>query len=149
MKNNMTFKEWVLELLRDERGSVSIKPVVAIIGTIFLCSSLMISALSKKSIEFSDTLINSVMVITCIGLGADTVDKFSYKRGESNYGGRQDYSDRDVRNYGESRRENSEYEREFSVRSNPRRETKTDDSDGRADDEAVEERKRKEEAGLN
>jgi hypothetical protein len=89
------------------------------------------------------------MVITCVGLGADTFDKFSYKRGESNFGGRQDYSDRDVRNYGESRRDNTEYEREFSVRSNTRKEPNIDDSDGRADDEAVEERKRKEEAGLN
>jgi hypothetical protein len=117
MKTKMTFKEWFLELMRDERGSVSIKPVVAILGTIFLCSSLMISAYSSKTIQFSDTLVNSIMVITCIGLGADTFDKFSYKRGQSNFGGRQDYSDRDVRNYGESVSDNTEYEREFSVRS--------------------------------
>lgn len=125
----MTFKEWFLELMRDERGAVSIKPVVAIFGTIILCTSLMISAFSKKAIEFSDTLVNSIMVITCIGLGADTFDKFSYKRGQSNFGGRQDYSDRDVRNYDESIKDNSQYEREFGVQNKSNPTVKSDEPD--------------------
>ena len=148
MKNNMTFKEWVLELLRDERGAVSIKPVVALVGSIFLCSALLINALSNKTIEFSDTLINSVMIITCVGLGADTFDKFSYKRRDGESSGRGYDDDRYDR--GNRRSSSVEYEREVSVRSSkPRQEPKSDDSDGRADDEAIEERKRKEEAGLS
>lgn len=129
MKVKMTFREWCLELMRDERGAVSIKPVVAIVGTLILCTSLMISAFSNKSIEFSDTLVNAIMVITCIGLGADTFDKFSYKRGQSNFGGRQDYSDRDVRNYDESIKDNSRYEREFGVQNKSKPTFKSDDPD--------------------
>ena len=84
-KEKVTFKSWILDLLHDERGSVSIKPVVALMGSLFLCGALLASALSPKPLAFSDVLVNAVMVITCIGLGGDTFDKFSYKKTDVSY----------------------------------------------------------------
>jgi len=78
----MNFKEWILDLFKDERGSTSIKPVVALIGTLFLCGTMTANALSEKNFNPSDTLINSVMIITAIGMGADSLDKFSKKKEE-------------------------------------------------------------------
>ena len=75
----MTFKDFILDLLKDERGSTSIKPVVALIGALFLCGTMLANSLTEK-IKPSNDLINAVMVITAIGMGADTLDKFSSKK---------------------------------------------------------------------
>ncbi len=76
-KNPLTFKEWVYELLQDERGHVSIKPVIALVGSLFLCGSMLANSLTHGTFSPSVDLINAVMVITSIGMGADSVDKFS------------------------------------------------------------------------
>ena len=73
----MTFKQWVIDLFKDERGSISIKPVVALIGTLFLCGTLVVN-----NFKPNDSLVDAVMVITAIGLGADSLDKFSKKKSE-------------------------------------------------------------------
>jgi hypothetical protein len=75
----MTFKEWVIELFKDERGSISIKPVVAFIGALFLCVTMLANSFSIADIKPAPELVNAVMVITAIGMGADTIDKFSKK----------------------------------------------------------------------
>ena len=76
----MTFKEWVLELFKDERGSISIKPVVSFLGSIFLCITLTANSFSHGDIKPSDKLVEAVMIITIVGMGADTWDKFSQKK---------------------------------------------------------------------
>lgn len=76
----MTFKRWAIELFKDERGSTSIKPVIAFIGCVFLCSTMLVNSLTQKGFEPSDNLVDAVLIITAIGMGADTLDKFSYKR---------------------------------------------------------------------
>ena len=73
----MTFKNWIIELFKDERGSTSIKPVIALMGALFLCTAMLLNSISKKEFDPSNELINAVMIITCIGMGADTIDKFS------------------------------------------------------------------------
>ena len=73
----MTFKEWVIELFKDERGSISIKPVVAFVGSMFLCITMMLNSFSHADFAPSSELVNAVMIITGIGMGADTLDKFS------------------------------------------------------------------------
>lgn len=78
----MTFKEFILDLFKDERGSTSIKPVIAFIGALFLCGTMLVSALSHRTVTPSPDLINAIMVITAIGMGADTLDKFSFKKKE-------------------------------------------------------------------
>jgi hypothetical protein len=73
----MKFKEWVIELFKDERGSISIKPVVAFVGAMFLCITMMLNSFSHADFAPSPELVNAVMIITGIGMGADTLDKFS------------------------------------------------------------------------
>jgi hypothetical protein len=75
----MTFKQWIVELFKDERGSISVKPVIAFIGAMFLCITMIANSYSSKEIAPSDKLVDAVMVITAIGMGADTLDKFSKK----------------------------------------------------------------------
>lgn len=78
----MTFKKWVVELFKDERGSTSIKPLVAFIGTLFLCITMILNSYSHEDFKPADSLVDAVMIITAIGLGADSLDKFSKKKSE-------------------------------------------------------------------
>ena len=82
----MNFKQWLLELFKDERGAISVKPVVAFIGAMFLCITMIANSYSSKEIAPSDKLVDAVMIITAIGMGADTVDKFSKKSKEESEG---------------------------------------------------------------
>jgi hypothetical protein len=82
----MTFKEWVIELFKDERGSISIKPVVAFVGSLFLCGTMLANSFTHGDIKPSAELVNAVMVITAIGMGADTLDKFSHKKKDETEG---------------------------------------------------------------
>ena len=78
----MNFKQWVLDLFKDERGSTSIKPVVAFLGALFLCVTMTLKSYSHADFAPSPELVNAVLVITAIGMGADTLDKFSHKKTE-------------------------------------------------------------------
>jgi hypothetical protein len=73
-------EEFHLELWRDERGGISIKPFVAWLCIWVLCITLLISMF--VDFKFNDNLINSIMMIAMVGLGADTADKFSFKHKE-------------------------------------------------------------------
>lgn len=75
----MTFKEWIIDLFKDERGSISVKPVIAFFGALFLCGTMLANSYSAKEIAPSDKLVDAVMIITAIGMGADSLDKFSKK----------------------------------------------------------------------
>ena len=81
-KNSMTFKEWIISLFSDERGAISVKPVIAFIGTLFLCGTMLANSFSDEHFKPADELVNAVMIITAIGMGADTVDKFTKKSKE-------------------------------------------------------------------
>ncbi len=76
----MNFKKWIIDLFKDERGSTSIKPVIALLGALFLCGTMMANSFTHGDIKPSEELVNAVMVITAIGMGADTLDKFSHKK---------------------------------------------------------------------
>jgi hypothetical protein len=80
--NNMKFKEWVIEIFKDERGSISVKPVIAFLGATFLCVTMILNSFSHAEFAPSPELVNAVMIITGIGMGADTLDKFSHKKKE-------------------------------------------------------------------
>jgi hypothetical protein len=75
----MNFKQWILDLFKDERGSTSIKPVVAFIGSLFLCITMTLNSYSHADFAPSPELVNAVLIITAIGMGADTLDKFTHK----------------------------------------------------------------------
>ena len=78
----MTFKQWLIELFKDERGSISVKPVIAFVGALFLCITMILNSFSHADFAPSPELVNAVMLITGIGMGADTLDKFSHKKKE-------------------------------------------------------------------
>jgi hypothetical protein len=75
----MTFKEWIIDLFKDERGAISVKPVIAFVGALFLCSTMLINSFSEEHFKPAVELVNAVMIITAIGMGADTIDKFTKK----------------------------------------------------------------------
>ena len=78
----MTFKEWAIEIFKDERGSISVKPVIAFVGAIFLCGTMLANSFTEDHFKPAAELVNAVMVITAIGMGADTLDKFTSKKAE-------------------------------------------------------------------
>ena len=77
----MNFKQWIVDLFKDERGSTSIKPVIAFVGSLFLCGTMLANSFSHADFAPSPELVNAVMLITAIGMGADTLDKFTKKGG--------------------------------------------------------------------
>jgi hypothetical protein len=79
----MNFKQWVIELFKDERGATSIKPVIAFMGALFLCGTMLANSFSHEQFKPSVELVNAVMLITAVGMGADTIDKFTAKKKES------------------------------------------------------------------
>jgi hypothetical protein len=79
----MTFKEWLVDLFKDERGTTSIKPVIAFVGALFLCGTMLANSFTEEHFKPAAELVNAVMIITGIGMGADTIDKFSAKKKES------------------------------------------------------------------
>lgn len=76
----MDFKQWIIDLFKDERGSTSIKPVVAFMGALFLCGTMTANSFSDEHFKPAAELVNAVLVITAIGMGADTLDKFTHKK---------------------------------------------------------------------
>jgi hypothetical protein len=76
----MTFKEWVIDLFKDEKGSISVKPVIAFVGALFLCGTMLANSFSDEHFKPAAELVNAVMVVTAIGMGADSLDKFSPKK---------------------------------------------------------------------
>jgi hypothetical protein len=76
----MNFKQWIVDLFKDERGSTSIKPVIAFVGSLFRCGTMLANSFSHADFAPSPELVNAVMLITAIGMGADTLDKFSHKK---------------------------------------------------------------------
>lgn len=83
--DNVSFKTWIINLFEDERGETSIKPVIAFLGALFLCGSMLANSFYPNFIP-ADFLVDAVMIITAIGMGADSVDKFSM-RSRGSYGG--------------------------------------------------------------
>ena len=79
---SMTFKEWCISLFKDERGAISVKPVIAFVGALFLCGTMLANSFSEEHFKPAAELVNAVMIITAIGMGADTLDKFSTKKKE-------------------------------------------------------------------
>ena len=78
----MNFKEWILDLFKDERGTTSIKPVVGFMCALFLCITLTTNSFSHGDIKPSDSLVDAVMFICIAAIGGDTADKFSHKKKE-------------------------------------------------------------------
>jgi hypothetical protein len=46
----MNFKQWLIDLFKDERGATSIKPVIAFVGALFLCGTMLVISSSKDRV---------------------------------------------------------------------------------------------------
>lgn len=73
----MTLKEWIVDLFKDERGSTSIKPVIAFVGLLFLGVTLIANSFSHGDVKPSEALVETVGLVVIIAISADTGDKFS------------------------------------------------------------------------
>jgi len=80
--DKVSLKTWVINLFEDERGMTSIKPVIAFLGAVFLCVSMIINGI-HPAYEPADFFVEAIMIITAIGMGADSIDKFSTSRRRS------------------------------------------------------------------
>jgi hypothetical protein len=78
----MTFKEWIIDLFKDERGSISVKPVIAFLGSLILFGTTFANSFSPKEVAPSADLVHACMIVVLAGMGGDTLDKFSHKKKE-------------------------------------------------------------------
>jgi len=84
--DSLTFKTWVVNLFEDERERTSIKPVIAFLGSLFLCGTMLANSINPNFVP-ADFLVDAVMIITAIGMGADSLDKFSLRGSKGIRGG--------------------------------------------------------------
>ena len=77
-------KKFFKSLLSDESGQQSTKRILAIIGTLFLCVTMMLNSYSHEEIKPSSELVSAVEMIVIVCVGATTIDKFSKKSTTSN-----------------------------------------------------------------
>lgn len=75
----MKFKKVILEMLEDERGQISIKPVIAFLLTLVLGTTLVINTTHPKEFQPAEALIWGVVSVIIAAISGDTVDKFSFK----------------------------------------------------------------------
>jgi hypothetical protein len=66
-------------LLSDERGQQSTKRVLALIGTLFLCATLIVGLYVESGNAPSDKVVSAIEFIVIVCIGATTVDKFSHR----------------------------------------------------------------------
>ena len=77
-------KTFFKSLLQDEAGQQSTKRILAIIGTMFLCITMLANSYSHESIKPSTELVSAVEVIVCVCIGATSLDKFAGKNNNQN-----------------------------------------------------------------
>lgn len=75
----MKFKKVILEMLRDERGQISIKPVIAFILSLVLGTTLIINTTHPKEFQPAEAMIWGVVSVIIAAIAGDTTDKFSFK----------------------------------------------------------------------
>ena len=73
----MNFKQWIIDLFKDERGSASVKPVVAFMGAFVLNLCCLLNI--WFTLVPAQAIIDAIVWITIVGMGADVLDKFSFK----------------------------------------------------------------------
>ena len=76
----MTFKQWVIDLFKDERGSTSMKPVIGLFLALCLGSTLIANSFSHGDVKPSDSLVEWVAITLIAMVAGDTVDKFSRRK---------------------------------------------------------------------
>jgi len=76
--DTLSFKTWLVNLFEDERQQTSMKPVIALFSSLVLCG-VMIANIINSAFVPASYLVDAVMIITAIGMGSDSIDKFSLR----------------------------------------------------------------------
>ena len=69
-------KEFFKTLFADKDGQQSTKRIIAMIGMLFLCGT-MVATACRCSIKPDENLISSIEMIVIVALGATSLDKFA------------------------------------------------------------------------
>jgi hypothetical protein len=72
-------KEFFKSAFSDERGSVSHKRVIAILCFLVLAFALIYKLFCENCQESDSTLVDGLIIICCVAMGATSLDKFSKK----------------------------------------------------------------------
>ena len=72
-------QKFLKSLLSDERGQQSTKRILAMVGTLFLCSALVLNLSLCKGFEPNEELVSAIEFIVIACIGATTLDKFSHR----------------------------------------------------------------------
>ena len=76
----MKVSKGIMEMLKDERGQISIKPVIAFVLSITLGVTLVINTTHPKEFQPAEAMIWGVVSIVVASIAGDTADKFSFKQ---------------------------------------------------------------------
>jgi len=76
----MKVSKVIMEMLKDERGQISIKPVIAFVLSITLGVTLVINTTHPKEFQPAEAMIWGVVSIVVASIAGDTADKFSFKQ---------------------------------------------------------------------
>lgn len=71
----------MLEMFKGDKGEVSSKRVVGIVGAIILFTTMVLNVMSPKDIAPSKDLISAVQFVVIACLGFTSIDKFSKQNG--------------------------------------------------------------------
>jgi hypothetical protein len=77
MKIFSSIGKFLKSLLSDEKGQQSTKRVIAIIGTLFLCATMILNSYSHEDIKPASELVSAVEFIVIACIGATSLDKFA------------------------------------------------------------------------
>lgn len=64
-------------MISDESGQTSTKRVIAFIGVLVLCATLVLNTIYPNAVKPSDTLVYSIEGIVMVCIASSSVDKFS------------------------------------------------------------------------
>lgn len=69
-------KEFLKTLFADKDGQQSTKRIIAMIGMLFLCGT-MVATACRCSIKPDENLVSAIEMIIIVALGATSLDKFA------------------------------------------------------------------------
>jgi len=76
-------KNFFTSLLSNESGQQSTKRLLAMVGMLFLCVTMMLNSYSHQEIKPAPELVSAIEVIVIACIGATSLDKFSKKKDSS------------------------------------------------------------------
>jgi hypothetical protein len=72
-------KQFFISAFTDERGSISHKRIIAILCFLVLSFAMIYRLFCTQCQETDSTLVDGLIVICCVAMGATSLDKFTKK----------------------------------------------------------------------